>query len=146
MILYIENSPMWMESISIFTDINIYRRKWCRLFIDVDITMVMFTLCIKFPVWLSVVLKYNVIVTWYTCHINDNVTKISHVTTNVKLYYVIAHHRVYTYATAHDVIKHINRVFSEDVSTINGVMETFLDCLSRFKRFNPIYTEKKLLG
>lgn len=76
----------------------------------------------------------------------DNVTKISHVTTNVKLYYVIDHHRVYTYATAQDVIKHINRVFSEDVSTINGVMETFLDCLSRFKRFNPIYTEKKLLG
>lgn len=55
---------------------------------------------------------------------------------NVKLYYVIVY----------DVIKYIYRVFLEDVSIINGVMEIFFDCLLRFKRFNFIYIEKKLLG
>lgn len=66
----------------------------------------------------------------------DNVIKILYVMMNVKLYYVIVY----------DVIKYINRVFLEDVSIINGVMEIFFDCLLRFKRFNFIYIEKKLLG
>lgn len=65
---------------------------------------------------------------------------------NVKLYYVIVYYCVYIYVIVYDVIKYIYRVFLEDVSIINGVMEIFFDCLLRFKRFNFIYIEKKLLG